>query len=58
MVICAWCTDGAILGRWQKVLEMLRAEGITPYALQINADGSPKHPLYISYSRQPQPMDV
>ena len=56
MVVCGWGTHGALRHRGERVLSMLREAGITPHALQINGDGSPKHPLYVSYSRQPVPI--
>lgn len=48
-VICAWGTHGTHLGRDNEVLKLLRANGIQPQALAFNGDGSPKHPLYVSY---------
>lgn len=56
MVICAWGTDGDYLDRGKKVLELLKTNGIQPYYLQLNQDGSPKHPLYVAYDIQPQPL--
>lgn len=56
IVICAWGTDGAILGRANVVLAMLRQAGIQPHGLKFNLDGSPKHPLYVAYAEQPKPF--
>ncbi len=53
VVVCGWGLPGALGGRDQHVLGLLRANGITPYALQINQDGTPKHPLYVSYRTKP-----
>ena len=54
MVICGWGKPGELHGRGHAVLAMLRDSGIVPYALAINADGSPKHPLYVGYDVQPK----
>ncbi len=56
IVVCAWGKPGNLLSRGKDVLALLRASGVQPYALQINADGSPKHPLYVGYGIEPQPM--
>ncbi len=56
LVICGWGTHGALHGRGDAVLRMLRDAGVAPHALQVNADGSPKHPLYVSYAQQPALM--
>lgn len=50
IVICGYGTHGVLNGRGAKVLQMLRDAGIMPHALKQNADGSPGHPLYISYN--------
>lgn len=56
MVICGWGRPGNLLGRGAAVLGKIRQAGAAPMALGINADGSPKHPLYCSYETQPVPM--
>lgn len=55
-VVCGWGKHGALRGRGSQVLALLRRNGIMPYALQINGDGSPKHPLYVGYHHAPAPM--
>lgn len=55
MVICAWGTHGTLAGRGAAVMAMLCAAGIRPHHLGVNADGTPKHPLYRSYKTTPQP---
>lgn len=55
-VVCGWGKHGALHDRGAQVLALLRKNGITPYALQINGDGSPKHPLYVGYHHAPAPM--
>ena len=52
MVLCAWGTHGAHLGRGLAVAEMLSAHDL--YHLGLTQAGDPKHPLYISYSQQPE----
>lgn len=58
-VICAW---GAIPGKSRRlvvrqrpvaVLDRLRRLGADTWALHINADGSPKHPLYCRGNADP-----
>jgi len=47
-VVCGWGSFRGISERAAQVLKMIPE----PYCLGINADGSPKHPLYISYKTQ------
>lgn len=56
IVICAWGTHGKHMNRGEQVLALLRNAGVKPYCLQINADGTPKHPLYVGYEVSPKPM--
>lgn len=57
IVVCGWGLPGhQLLERGPQVLAMMRAAGIVPFALHINADGSPCHPLYLSYDLKPVPM--
>lgn len=39
------------------VRRVFSTEGLPAYALGINADGSPGHPLYISYDTEPFPYE-
>lgn len=58
LVVCAWGNHGTHLGRGQRVLEMLRIEhrlGDKLRHLGINANGEPKHPLYLPYTK---PLEV
>lgn len=55
MVICAWGTHGKHLGRAEQVLKMLAGAGVKLHALAVNADGSPKHPLYVANDAVPVP---
>lgn len=56
LVVCGWGKHGALHGRGNAVLAMLRSAGVKPHALQINGDGSPKHPLYVGYQHEPVEM--
>lgn len=58
IVICAWGGHGRHLNRASHVTTMLKQAGIQTRALAINADGSPKHPLYIATAVQPVPYDL
>lgn len=57
-VICGWGTncDDIMPSRGAAVLAVIRAAGAVPHALKVNADGSPQHPLYLSYDLKPAPM--
>ena len=46
VVLCAWGAFPVAIERAPKVLEIVPA----PLCLGVNGDGSPKHPLYISYN--------
>jgi hypothetical protein len=56
MVVCGWGKHGALRDRGREVLELIRSAGKMPHALRINSDGSPEHPLYLSYKLQPKPI--
>ena len=56
LVVCGWGKHGALAGRGSEVLKLIRSAGKTPHALRINSDGSPEHPLYLSYKLQPLPI--
>lgn len=53
-VIAAWGTHGAHLGRGADVTRLLRSLATPVYHLGLSKAGHPKHPLYISYSQQPE----
>lgn len=46
--VCGWGSFPPVVKRAPEVLKMIPE----PYCLGINADGQPKHPLYISYKTQ------
>lgn len=52
LVLCAWGTHGAHLGRGAAVAQMLADYDL--HHLGLTQGGDPKHPLYISYSQQPE----
>jgi hypothetical protein len=54
-IVCAWGTHGAHLDRGAEVERLLRATGLPLQHLGLSKQGHPKHPLYIGYSRQPEP---
>lgn len=54
IVVCGWGTHGALNNRGNTVAKMLRNAGIIPHYLQLNANGTPKHPLYVGYNVKPQ----
>lgn len=48
VVVVAWGQPPkALRGRGPALAAMLRAASITPMCFAVNADGSPKHPLYV-----------
>lgn len=51
-VICGWGKDGH-MGPVAWFTTRARRAGVPLYALKINKDGSPQHPLYIPYSQPP-----
>ena len=46
-IIAAWGSHGSHMGQDRAVLEMLRDRQAAVHHLGLNADGSPKHPLYL-----------
>lgn len=53
VVIAAWGTHGAHLGRGPQVAARLTAAGIPLYHLGLTMHGHPRHPLYVAYAQQP-----
>lgn len=53
MILCAWGTHGAHLGRGAAVAQMLAGHDL--HHLGLTQAGDPKHPLYISYAQRPEP---
>jgi hypothetical protein len=55
IIVCAWGTHGAHLGRGPEVERLMRATGRPLNHLGLTQDGHPKHPLYIGYQVAPMP---
>ncbi|NSX56033.1 DUF1643 domain-containing protein [Parasulfitobacter algicola] len=53
-IIAAWGTHGDHLKRGQSVAALLQKTGRPVFHLGLTKDGHPKHPLYISYTQQPE----
>ncbi len=53
-IIAGWGTHGAHLERGPQVAALLRETGRAVHHLGLTKAGHPRHPLYISYSQQPQ----
>ena len=51
MVVCGWGQHGSLRGRANAVIELLL--GVDLYALKVNKNGQPAHPLYQSYQLEP-----
>lgn len=50
-VILAWGTKGRLFNRGNIVMERFRLNKIPIFAFRLNKDGTPNHPLYISYKQ-------
>lgn len=48
-VVCAWGVNGELGGRGARVRRILTGHGIELFALKVNAQGVPWHPLYLGY---------
>ena len=55
VLVCAWGTHGEHLDRGSQVELLMRQTGRDLAHLGLSKAGHPKHPLYIAYSRQPEP---
>ncbi len=54
MVVAAWGVLGAVEGRDGRMMEFLRDSGVRAvYCLALNADGSPRHPMYMPAATEP-----
>jgi hypothetical protein len=56
MHIAGWGPKAARFGGDKLLRRLFDEAGVQLYALQINHDGSPRHPLYVSYAAQPAPF--
>ena len=57
LVICAWGKMGKMQGRQDSVLKIIEESGHKPRVLFLNKDGTPKHPLYVSYDEPVKDWD-
>lgn len=55
MTICAWGSHGNLKARDKEVRELLKSNNISAHYLSLTSKGQPGHPLYIPYSKTPQP---
>ena len=55
--VCGWGSPGLLDGRGDRVIQLVRNAGVTPFALKMNNDGTPTHPLYLAYALLPQEID-
>lgn len=51
--IAGWGPKAARFGGDRVIREIFEESKVVLYALRVNRDGSPRHPLYISYDAQP-----
>lgn len=56
--VCGWGKHPLAAPRAKMVMDMLMQADLQHkvMCLQLNADGSPQHPLYIAYAKQPVPF--
>lgn len=47
-LVVAWGVHGALKGRGQAVLALLREAGSKPFTLGKTKEGHPRHPLYVA----------
>lgn len=55
-VLVCWGTHGSHRNKANHVLAALQSSRVIVHALRLNADGSPSHPLRISYDTRPFPI--
>jgi hypothetical protein len=60
ITVCGWGKHPLAASRAQTVLSKLKSANLQDKVkcLQLNADKSPQHPLYIAYAQQPVPFDI
>jgi hypothetical protein len=60
MTVCGWGKHPLAAPRGNDVAAMLTKENLQHkvMCLQLNADNSPQHPLYIAYAKQPVPFMI
>lgn len=55
LLVCAWGQHGGHMGRDRAVEAQLRSVGVALHCLAHNADGTPRHPLYVRRTTIPTP---
>ncbi|MEZ5337741.1 MAG: DUF1643 domain-containing protein [bacterium] len=58
VVVVAWGNHARLGARSQAVARLLLGGGIAAHALAVNANGEPKHPLYLRSELRPQAFDL
>jgi hypothetical protein len=60
MTVCGWGKHPLAVPRSQHIMTLLKNAGLQNkvMCLQLNADNSPQHPLYIGYAKQPVPFVI
>jgi hypothetical protein len=56
--IAGWGPKASKFGGDQIMMRLYRDAGVRLLALAVNRDGSPKHPLYVSYDTSVREMDL
>jgi hypothetical protein len=58
LVVCGWGMSVPDFGKDRpgEALEMIANAGKVPYALAVNSDNSPGHPLYLKADLRPRPI--
>src|SRR5262245_41939737 len=57
LIVCAWGRFAWVDRRGREAVALIRARGRLPHCLGLTRDGAPRHPLYLSASTQPVPID-
>jgi hypothetical protein len=60
MTVCGWGKHALAAPRAQHIMALLKQKNLQNkvMCLQLNADNSPQHPLYIGYAKQPVPYVI
>lgn len=58
IIVCGWGTHAAFGDRHDELKQFFNRHNLPVTALALNADGTPKHPLYLSYKKKPRSWDL
>ena len=60
MTVCGWGKHPLAAPRAQHIMALIKQKNLQQkvMCLQLNADNSPQHPLYIGYAKQPVPFVI